>query len=68
MCDKIILFFILYNLFCIPVKSKLETEKSRDWFLEDAVYGTDESKRLEKLKLSSDVFGAEGSFRKLNLD
>ncbi|XP_042874965.1 alpha-tocopherol transfer protein-like isoform X2 [Penaeus japonicus] len=40
----------------------------RDWLLEDEKYGVDESKRPGKAKTSADLFGIEGSFRKLNVD
>ncbi|XP_042230145.1 alpha-tocopherol transfer protein-like isoform X5 [Homarus americanus] len=40
----------------------------RDWLIEDEQYGVDESKRPGKAKTSADLFGIEGSFRKLNVD
>nr|XP_045595424.1 alpha-tocopherol transfer protein-like isoform X6 [Procambarus clarkii] len=40
----------------------------RDWLLEDEKYGVDESKRPGKAKTSADLFGIEGSFRKLTVD
>ncbi|KAK3865838.1 hypothetical protein Pcinc_028582 [Petrolisthes cinctipes] len=40
----------------------------RDWLLEDEKYCVDESKRPGKAKTSADLFGIEGSFRKLNVD
>lgn len=47
-------------------RSKMESY--RDWFINDSVYGTDESKRPGKPITEADVFGLEGSFRKLNID
>lgn len=40
----------------------------RDWFLADQEYKSDESKRIGTPKTSDNVFGLEGSFRKLNVD
>ncbi|KAK4297110.1 hypothetical protein Pmani_030445 [Petrolisthes manimaculis] len=40
----------------------------RDWLLEDEKYCVDESKRPGKAKTSAELFGIEGSFRKLNVD
>ncbi|XP_071526866.1 alpha-tocopherol transfer protein-like isoform X3 [Panulirus ornatus] len=40
----------------------------RDWLLDDENYGVDESKRPGKAKTSADLFGIEGSFRKLTVD
>lgn len=40
----------------------------RDYLMEEAKYGTDESKRQTPLKQAEALFGAEGSFRKLDVD
>lgn len=53
-------------IFVVEWKKKVESYK--DWFLEDARYYSDESKRPGKPKTTSEVFGIEGSFRKLNVD
>ncbi|RXG52335.1 Alpha-tocopherol transfer protein [Armadillidium vulgare] len=42
--------------------------KNRKWLLEDEKYKVDESKRPGKPKTSSELFGIEGSFRKLDVD
>jgi len=47
---------------------KKETEENRNWFLDQSKYKTDESKRTGKPKNHSDIFGIEGSFRKLEID
>ena len=46
---------------------------SRDWFLADQRYGIDETKRLPKLveeasSSSSDAFGLNGFFKRLDID
>lgn len=40
----------------------------RDYLIEEAKYGTDESKRQAPLKHADALFGVEGSFRKLDVD
>ncbi|GLV42420.1 uncharacterized protein CBL_03157 [Carabus blaptoides fortunei] len=52
----------------IIAKTAKELENYRDWFKDDAQYGTDEKKRPGKPKTSDDLFGVEGSFRKLAVD
>lgn len=56
----------MYILFLDLYKKKVE--EYRDWFIEDAQYGVDESKRPGKPKSADELFGVEGSFRKLNID
>lgn len=43
-------------------------EDYRDYLLEEAKFGTDESKRQAPLKQADALFGVEGSFRKLDVD
>lgn len=43
-------------------------ESYRSWFLEEEKYGTNEQKRPGKPKTTENIFGADGSFRKLEVD
>lgn len=44
-------------------------ENFREWFLEDErINRVDESLRINKSKTSNDLFGVDGSFKKLEID
>ncbi|XP_031344539.1 retinol-binding protein pinta-like isoform X2 [Photinus pyralis] len=52
----------------LTVKWKHKVESYKEWFLEEATCGCDESKRISESYTPSDSFGINGSFRKLNID
>lgn len=47
---------------------KKKVEDNRDFLLRQQKYIADESKRVGKPKTSEELFGIEGSFRKLEVD
>lgn len=51
-----------------PEKRIQEVRDNMTFLLEESAFGTDESKRPGKPKTAEDMFGVEGSFRKLELD
>nr|CAD7453799.1 unnamed protein product [Timema tahoe] len=52
----------------VEERSYEKVKQHRDWFIEEEKLRVDESKRLGKAKSAGDVFGLEGSFKKLDID
>ncbi|XP_066996369.1 alpha-tocopherol transfer protein-like [Anabrus simplex] len=47
---------------------RIKLESYRDWFIEEEKKRTDESKRPSKTRFASELFGMDGSFKKLSID
>ncbi|GJQ86159.1 hypothetical protein Trydic_g13439 [Trypoxylus dichotomus] len=47
---------------------KIKTENYADWYRNDGQYVSNESKRIGKPRIANDIFGIEGSFRRLDVD
>ena len=64
------IFFLSFKCQIIVVgKWQKKVEVRRDWLLESGKYRSEEKKRTGgRLKTQEDLFGLEGSFRKLNVD
>lgn len=61
-------------MLCVSIKLihleqwKEKVESYREWLLEEDKYCSIEEKRLEKLPVTQELFGTDGSFRKLEVD
>ncbi|KAK5649415.1 hypothetical protein RI129_000444 [Pyrocoelia pectoralis] len=52
----------------LAAQLKFKIESYKDWYANDKKYGTDENKRPRDSTVVQELFGLDGSFRKLDLD
>lgn len=65
----ILLLLLLLSLLLFLAEATVELmERYRDWFKEEETFRVDESKRLGNPKNAAEIFGMEGSFKKLEID
>lgn len=55
-------------LLCVLEKQNEDQRKNEHFFEEEALQVVDESKRPKDIKIINDVFGLDGTFKKLEID